>query len=63
MDRTIEEDDRRVLERPQAKRVAREVEVWRSGRPWAELAFVVSAWANDWRKGREKRCRKRDNLV
>ena len=33
------------LERPRAKRVAREIEVRRFGRRWAELVSVVSAWA------------------
>ena len=33
------------LERRRAKRVAREVEVWRYGRRWVELASVVWAWA------------------
>ena len=37
-----EEGDRRVGEAT-AKRVGREVEVWRYGRRWAELASVVSA--------------------
>ena len=48
------------LERQRAKRVAREVEVWRYRRHWAELASVVSAWA----KGLADRRRgKRHNLV
>ena len=34
------------LERPRAKRVAREVEVRRSGRGVAEPALVVWAWGN-----------------
>ena len=48
------------LERRWAKRVGREVEVWRYGRRWAELASVVSTWA----KGLADRRRgERHNLV
>ena len=43
------------LERRRAKRVAREVEVWRYGRPWAELVSVVSARQRGWQRKRGKR--------
>ena len=43
------------LERPWAKRVGREVEVWRYGRRWAELASVVSAGQRGWQRRRGKR--------